>query len=208
MTRTSTRRFLRILCSTTIAVFAMQGIAPCESRADDSESRLFNASTFEGYDAYKGFYAQFGIAVGEVDLDGTDVDTGGGFTMTGGYRLLSWMSFEGNFTFLGGGEIDGTNNDVDYFAFTFGPKIYPLGFFDEQPMTEFLQPYALLAIGGGEYDFEGGSDKSTFVTRFIFGFDLWFTNHIGGFIEGGYHVSDRSNIDGTGIFTFGGQYRF
>jgi hypothetical protein len=196
-----------VLFSSLVVMIATPAAAQSES-GSGSQSRLFNESTFQGYDAYKGFYAQFGASVGEIDLDGVDVDTGGGFTITGGYRILPWLSGEANFTYLGGGEIDGTNRDIDYFSFTFGPKFYPLAFFDRQPIPEFIQPYGLVAIGGGEYDVESGPDKSTFIARFIFGFDVWFTDHIGTFVEGGYHVADTSRVDGTGLFTIGAQYRF
>lgn len=186
-------------------------VATAAGAQDQSNSggKFFDKNSFQGYEAYKGAYGQFGISVGEIDLDNNvDVDTGGGFTITGGYRVLPWLSAEANFSFLGGGEIENTNRDVDYFSFTFGPKLYPFGFLDEQPIPEFFQPYGLIAVGGGEYDVERGDDESVFVARFIFGFDLWFTDHIGSFIEGGYHVADDDDIDGTGVFTFGAQYRF
>lgn len=163
-----------------------------------------------GYNEFTGFYGQFGVSVGEIELDGNaDVDAGGGFTMTGGYRLLSWLALEGNISYLGGGELDGTNREVDFFSITFGPKFYPLGALREQPMLQLVQPYALVGIGGGEYDIEDtGYEESTFIARFIAGFDVWLTDHAGVFVEGGYHVAADDDIDGTGLFTVGGQYRF
>lgn len=175
-----------------------------------TQSAPFDESKIRGYQEFTGFYGEFGAAVGRIELDGrADVDTGGGFTMTGGYRFLPWLSGEGNVTYLGGGEIKHTNDDVDFFSITVGPKLYPMGFLDDQPIPEFVQPYALIGIGGGQYD--GGSafsEQGTFVARFIFGFDLWVTDHIGGFVEGGYHVASDSDVDGTGIFSIGAQYRF
>ena len=146
----------------------------------------------------------------EIEFDGgPDVDAGGGFTITGGYRILPWLSGEANVTYLGGGDVGSSSREADFFSFTFGPKLYPLGLLEEQPIPEFIQPYGLIAIGGGEYDIErSGSEESTFIARFIFGFDLWVTDHFGAFMEGGYHVAEDSKIDGTGLFTIGGQYRF
>jgi opacity protein-like surface antigen len=159
---------------------------------------------------------QFGASVGEIEYDGgIDVDAGGGFTMTGGYRTLSWLALEANVTYLGGGDAEVGNVDLgeaDFFAITFGPKLFPMAAFDEQPIPEFFQPYALVGIGGGEFDIDvnggGNWEKSTFIARFIFGFDIWITDHIGAFVEGGYHAAADDDIDGAGIFSLGGQYRF
>ncbi len=177
-----------------------------------------------GYD-YTGIYVQFGVSVGEIDPDevgpppfeADDVDTGGGFTMTGGYRVFPWLAAEANLSYLGGGDTDGpVFDDAAFFSVTIGPKFFPLGLLDEddQPLPESFQPYALVGIGGGEYEFEVNgssrlqSEDSTFIARFIFGFDFWATDHIGAFMEGGYHVASEDDINGTGLFTVGAQYRF
>jgi hypothetical protein len=34
------------------------------------------------------------------------------------------------------------------------------------------------------------------------------TDDFGTFVEGGYHIAGNSDIDGTGLFTVGGQMRF
>lgn len=181
--------------------------------------KLFDESAIRGYD-YTGPYAQFGISVGRVDFDDVgpfDVDSeaSGGFNLGGGYRFLPWLAADGNFTFLGGEdnvEIGNTDADSQYFAFTFGPKFFPLGLGDVESIPHFVQPYALIAIGGGEGEIDGPGngeiEESFFVARFILGFDLWFTDHWGGFMEGGGHVVDEDDVDGVGIFTFGAQYRF
>jgi hypothetical protein len=179
------------------------------STSSQTQGQAFDESAIRGNKDYTGPYLQFGVSVGEID----EADTGGGFTMTGGYRVLPWLSAEGNFTYLGGGDADGTSREASYFGFSFGPKIYPLGLFEDQPIPEIFQPYGLIAIGGGEYDIDDGDEESTFVARFIFGFDLWMTDNIGAFMEGGYHVFDGdelngNDIDGMGIFTVGAQYRF
>ncbi|MEZ4333047.1 MAG: outer membrane beta-barrel protein [Myxococcota bacterium] len=162
---------------------------------------------------YTGPYAQFGVAVGRIDFDGNvDSDASGGFTMTGGYRLLPWLAGEANFTFLGGGDVEIGNNNVgdgQFFAFTFGPKFYPLGALDARGVPKFFQPYALVGIGGGRFEIDDTNyDESAFISRFILGVDLWATDNIGLFVEGGGHVTDEDDVDGVGIFTFGGQYRF
>lgn len=166
-----------------------------------------------GYE-YEGFYAQFGVSVGEIEFDGgPDVDAGGGFTMTGGYRFFPWLAAEGNLSYLGGGDVrvGGRERDADFFAFTVGPKFFPLGLLDDddQPFPEIVQPYALIGLGGGEYDIEDtAAEEGTFIARFILGFDVWITDQMGAFVEGGYHVASDDDIDGTGLFTVGGQYRF
>lgn len=187
--------------------------------AATAETRWFDEDAIRGYD-YVGPYAQFGFAVGRVDFDDVgpfdvDSDASGGFTLTGGYRALPWLAAEGNFTFLGGEdnvEIGNREGESEYFAFTFGPKVYPLGAFETEAIPHFLQPYGTIQIGGGEVEIDGlggaSIDEGFFVARFILGFDVWATDHIGLFVEGGGHVVDEDDVDGIGIFTFGGQYRF
>lgn len=174
---------------------------------------VFDESQIRGYD-YTGAYGQFGVSVGEIDFEDSSSDASGGFTMTGGYRFLPWLSAEGNFTYLGGGDVEVNGFDVgeaEFFAFTFGPKIYPLGFVKVDAIPHFFQPYALVGLGGGEFDIDGRSgyhDKGSFIARFILGFDVWATDHIGFFVEGGGHAASEDDVDGVGLFTIGGQYRF
>jgi hypothetical protein len=162
---------------------------------------------------YTGPYAQFGVAVGRIDFDGNvDSDASGGFTMTGGYRMLPWLSGEANFTFLGGGDVEIGNNNVgdgQFFAFTFGPKFYPLAALGADGVPKFFQPYGLVGIGGGRFEIDDTDyEESAFIARFIVGADVWATDHFGFFVEGGGHVTDEDDVDGVGIFTLGGQYRF
>ena len=166
-----------------------------------------------GYD-YEGPYAQFGVAIGQIDFDGGNIDNNasGGFTMTGGYRFLPWISAEANFTYLGGGSVDSGSSklgDGSFFAFTFGPKVYPLGAFEIDGIPDAVQPYGLIQIGGGEFHVDNTSfDRSAFMARFIIGLDFWATDNLGFFMEGGGFANDQSDVDGVGIFTVGGQYRF
>lgn len=225
MDRVLIERCARTLCASLILLVATSAAAQTspDSQADDwgeseataastspSSSGTFDEKAIRGYREFEGFYAQFGASVGEIEFDGgNDVDAGGGFTMTGGYRLFPWLAAEANLSYLGGGEVDGTNQDADFFSVTVGPKLFPMGLLEEQPIPEFVQPYMLIGIGGGEYDVERTRfERSAFIARFIFGFDLWFTDHLGSFVEGGYHVAADDDVDGTGLFTIGGQYRF
>ncbi len=185
----------------------------------ETKTKWFDESSIRGYE-YTGPYAQLGVSIGRIDFDDrgpfdVDNDASGGFTLTGGYRVLPWLSAEGHFTFLGGEqnvEIGNVDRDSQFFAFTFGPKIYPLGAFEVDEIPHFVQPYGLVQIGGGEIEVAGrrnaGFEKSTFVARFILGFDVWASDHIGFFVEGGGHVIEDDRADGAGIFTVGGQYRF
>lgn len=180
------------------------------------DHRGLTGESMRGNDEYRGPYVQFGATVGVIDYDGPiDTDAGGGFTLTGGYRATSWISAEANVTFVTGGDADVRGNDIgdaEFFSITIGPKFYPLGAFDVEAVPEFFQPYGLIGLGGGEFEidanFGGDSEKSAFIARFIFGFDLWVTDHIGAFIEGGYHAAADDDVDGAGVFSLGAQYRF
>lgn len=225
MDRLTNGRIARALCASLILLLAASADAqtPSDSQGDDwgeSQPRttsepqrragILDGEAIRGYREFEGFYAQFGASVGEIELDGgNDVDAGGGFTMTGGYRFFPWLAGEANLSYLGGGEVDGVNRDASFFSVTVGPKLFPLGLVEDQPMPEILQPYLLAAIGGGEYEIERTRfERSAFIARFIVGFDLWLTDHLGTFVEGGYHVAAEDDVDGTGLFTLGAQYRF
>lgn len=173
----------------------------------------FQESSIRGYD-YTGFTAQFGVSVGEINFDDSDSDTSGGFTFGGNYRFLPWLAGDANFSYLGGGDVEVGNVNVgegSFFAFTFGPKFYPLGLFKTEVIPHFIQPYGTIGIGGGEFDIDGRSgfhDRSSFIARFILGFDVWATDHLGFFVEGGGHAASEDDVEGVGLFTVGGQYRF
>lgn len=173
---------------------------------------LFNAGSIRGYD-WTGFYGQAGFAVGEIEFDDTDSDASGGVTLSGGYRIFPWLSADGNFTYMGGGDVEINGNDLgegSFFAFTFGPKVYPLGAFAPDAIPHFIQPYGLIGIGGGQFDIEDSNfdDESSFIARFILGIDLWATDQFGFFIEGGGHAASENDVDGVGVFSMGGQFRF
>lgn len=199
-------RKLLLLLSLVGAVFATAPAFAAEP--------LFGTEDVRGYDDFTGPYAAFGIAIGRVDYDGNvDSEASGGFTLTGGYRFLSWLSGEAHFIFLGGNdnvEIGTADFDSQGFAFTFGPKIYPLALMDDAPIPETIQPYATIGIGGGELEVDAPNQdaEDSFVARFIVGVDIWATDHMGLFVEGGGYAVEEDNVDGIGVFTFGAQYRF
>ncbi len=192
---------IRIVYAGLMAALFFFAVQPIAARA-----QAFDESKIRGYD-YTGFYGQLGAAVGEVHARGDSDDASGGFTITGGYRMLPWLSIEGNFTYLG-------NDDDEYFAFTGGPKFYPLGAFKVEAVPHFIQPYGLIGLGGGQFETDPRRgrpdvhDKGSFVARFIVGSDFWVTDHFGLFVEGGGHAASQDHVDGAGIFTLGGQYRF
>ena len=164
-----------------------------------------------GYD-YEGFYGQFALSIGRIDFDGgVDSEASGGFGLTAGYRALPWLSGEAHFQFLGGqdnAEFGNVDRDSQFFAFTFGPKVYPLGLIEIEEIPNTIQPYAFIGIGGGEGKIDGGDEESSFVARFILGIDLWTTDNLGFFIEGGGFAAEDDDIDGAGVFSIGAQYRF
>jgi hypothetical protein len=199
-----------------ITILATGLLLVVATTAAAEDTGLFTNDVIRGYE-YQGPYAQFGVSVGRVDFDGSGVDSdaSGGFTMTGGYRALPWLALEGNFSFLGGKdnvEVGPFEGDTEFWAFTFGPKVYPLGFFEGQVLPDALQPYGLIQIGGGqiEIDGPGGSnfDEDSFIARFIIGFDIWATDSLGFFVEGGGFAVEEDDVDGAGVFTIGGQFRF
>ncbi len=170
-------------------------------------------SGVRGYD-YTGPYGQFGVAIGQINFDDSDIenDVSGGFTLGGGYRFLPWLAADGNFTYLAGDiDIDGVSGDFDgeAFGFTFGPKFYPLGLAKVEGIPDNIQPYATIGIGGGEAEIDDTSvEEDYFLARFILGIDFWMTDHVGLFVEGGGFATSENDLEGVGIFTVGGQYRF
>jgi len=181
--------------------------------SQSTEPKRSSKDSIRGYD-YVGPYAQFGISIGQIDFSNNNFDNNasGGFNLTAGYRTLPWLSAEFNFTYLGGGSVEAGSIDIgngSFYAFTIGPKFYPLGAFEIEEMPETIQPYALIQIGGGQFDIENTDyPRSAFVARFIVGVDFWATDNIGLFVEGGGHATDQTTVDGVGIFTVGAQYRF
>jgi len=188
-----------LLCSASVA---SAGAAGQQSGGDG----------FRGYDEYTGPYARFSVAIGRIDFDnGIDSEASGGFGLTGGYRFLPWLSGEFDFQYLGGkdnAEVGNNDRDSEFWAFTFGPKLYPLGLVDIDGMPQNIQPYAFVGIGGGEAEIDGFPDKSTFAARFILGIDWWIDDNLGVFMEGGGFATDDDDIDGAGVFSLGAQYRF
>lgn len=189
----------------------LAGPSLAQSRTDAPPSEKESG---RGYD-YEGPYVQLGVSIGQIDFDlpgNLDNNASGGFGFTGGYRALPWLSGEANFTYLGGGAVEAGSRDIgngSFWAFTVGPKFYPLGAFEVEQIPETIQPYGLIQIGGGQFHIEHTSfDRSGFISRFILGVDFWATDHMGLFAEGGGHVTDQDDVDGVGIFTVGGQYRF
>lgn len=200
--------------TSTLAIAAVFALALITADASVAQTSAAENEKGRGYD-YEGPYLQFGVSLGQIDFDGGNVDNNasGGFTMTGGYRLLPWVSAEANFTYMGGGSVEvGRFNigDGSFFAFTFGPKFYPLGALKVEAIPDSIQPYGLIQIGGGRFDVDNSSrwDNSAFIARFIIGIDFWATDHLGFFVEGGGHATDADRVDGVGVFTVGGQYRF
>jgi hypothetical protein len=178
-----------------------------------AQSGTFNESKTRGYD-YTGVYGQFGVSIGQINFDDSDVenDVAGGFTLGGGYRFLPWLAADGNFTYMAGEvEIDGRGGDVDgeAWGFTFGPKFYPLGLAKVDGIPHFIQPYGTIGIGGGEAEIDDFDlEEDFFLARFILGVDIWATDHFGLFVEGGGFATSEDDIEGFGIFSVGGQYRF
>ena len=201
-------RILRFVCVSLVAAMLFLVAGPITA-----QSNLFNESKIRGYD-YVGPYGQFGVAIGQINFDNSNIenDVSGGFTLGGGYRFLPWLAADANFTFLAGDvERDGSSGDFDgeAFGFTFGPKIYPLALAKVNGIPNYIQPYGTIGIGGGEAEIDDTSfEEDYFLARFILGVDVWMTDHVGLFVEGGGFATSEDDLEGAGIFTFGGQFRF
>ena len=127
-----------------------------------------------------------------------DSNASGGFTLAGGYRFLPWLAGEAHFIFLGGNdniEVGNREFDSEGFAFTFGPKVYPMAFFQQDaPIPEWVQPYGMIGIGGGQLEVDGFDEEDSFVARFILGIDFWLNDHLGAFVEGGGYAVEEDAV--------------
>lgn len=179
--------------------------------AQPAAAQTTNDQRNDGY-GYVGPYIQGALSIGRIDFDGgIDSEASGGFGLTAGYRALPWISGEAHFQLLGG--IDNVDvgpgeRDSLFWGFTFGPKVYPFAVIEDSGLPDALQPYAFVGIGGGEIDIDGGGEESAFIGRFILGFDYWLDEHLGVFVEGGGFAFDDDDVDGVGVFSVGGSYRF
>jgi hypothetical protein len=142
-----------------------------------------------GYE-FRGAYAQIGGTVGAFDGD----EVAGGFTATGGYRFLPWVSAEGNVTFLRG-------DDKEIVGFIAGAKFYPLGAVEAPAVPDFVQPYGAIGLGVG-------TDDRSYLARFMLGVDVWATDQLGFFVEGGGYAVGGHSANGIGNFSLGAQFRF
>jgi len=176
-----------------------------------------------------GPYVKGGVNIGAVEIDSSRVDTdaGGGVALALGYRALPWLAGEFQFDYLGGSTIEVSGTDVadgNYFDFTFNAKAFPVPLLNDHvlerdlPLVKWLEPYALLGIGGGEFEFDGKngrstSNESTFVVRLGLGVDFLMAQHWGVSLDGGFHFTTDDDLDdadilGVGIFNLGVFWRF
>lgn len=73
-----------------------------------------------------------------------------------------------------------------------------MGLIDVEEIPDTIQPYAFIEIGGGEGEIDGADAWSSFVARIILGIDVWATDNVGFFVEGGRLAADEDDIDGAG----------
>ena len=146
---------------------------------------------------WTGFYAKVGLAIGFPDEDvagpSPDIDAGAGIAFGGGYRWNRWLATEIDFNVIGGADIEDSNDDVTIFAFTVNVKGYPFAGLGKDTIPEWIQPYGLFGIGGGEVDAGDIGDESTFVVRFNVGSDFMLWVHFGLFFEAGYLVTTEDD---------------
>ena len=75
-------------------------------------------------------------------------------------------------------------------------------------MTTTLMASLLIGLCAGSVSAKEWFNKDSFVARFILCFDVWATDHVGFFVEGGGLVAEEDSVEGVGVFTFGAQYGF
>ncbi len=199
--------YVRVVCASTSAALLCLLAGPIAAQSSPSSE-----TGTQDYD-YAGAYGQLGVDVGAINFDHSSSTASGGVSVTGGYRFLSWLAAEGNFTYMGGGDVERHGDNVgkpEFYAFTFGPKFYPLGLAEAGGDLHSAQPYASIGIGGARFDAGDSTidSEGSFVARFLLGFDIWATDHIGFFVEGGGYAASEEDVEGVGLLTFGGQYRF
>ncbi|MCR9098185.1 MAG: porin family protein [bacterium] len=206
----------RIACAALTAALAGLLVAlPAAAQQDsswDSAQRTRQSDQRDDAYSFVGPYIQAAVSIGRIDFDGSvDSDASGGFGLTGGYRLMPWIAAEAHFQLLGGEdnvELGPFERDSLFWGFTFGPKVYPFAVIENSGLPDEIQPYAFVGIGGGEIDVDGSDEESAFIGRFILGIDYWFDEHLGMFVEGGGFAFDDDDVDGVGVFSVGGSYRF
>lgn len=161
------------------------------------------------YEAAKGLYVYGGFAVAKTNFSGS-LDPNLGFNAGAGYRFLPWLGADAD---LYWGGRDQGNFKTRQFGLTFNAKAYPLGLISPKTL-DFLQPYMVVGMGGGNFKFKNGTDikDGTFIFRLGAGADWMLTDHIGLYTDvslnttGGLFAGNTGGA--TGVYTLGGKFTF
>lgn len=159
------------------------------------------------YEAAKGFYLQGGFAVVKTNLGAGKASLG--VDVAGGYRFLPWLGADADVYFaardLGGGQ------KPRQFGVTFNGKIYPIGLLAPKTL-DFLQPYVVMGLGGGNYRIKDAGGTGTFIFRLGAGVDLMITRHIGLYTDASLNATPGFKGSGkggaTGVYSLGGKFVF
>lgn len=170
----------------------------------------------------QGFYADFGVGLGWNNLAGPfePVDNGTmvGFVFAGGYRFNPWVAAEGEFFWLGGGELTNAatvqrvNSSIT--SLGFAARFYPLALAPDL-IPQWIQPNLILGIGTGLAEFAStapftfdSQSRTVLLTRLGIGIDVMLTKHWGATIDGNYFVTNNDALTGIGTLKLGVLCRF
>jgi opacity protein-like surface antigen len=179
-------------------------------------SAAAEGSSKEGEYDWTGIYGKVGIAIGfpVPTQSGVDLGTAVGFDLSEGLRINRWLAVEGNLNWVGGADVDGTDENLAVFSGMFNGKWYPLGMFDVSVIPDSIQPYASGGIGGGQVKLkESGEREGSFIGRVGGGLDWHLSKKMGLYLDGGYLFISNSNdgeatgLDGNGQINIGVHFR-
>jgi hypothetical protein len=195
----STTRIL-ILCTVTLAVHLLNGVAPEAAWADEGS----------GTPIYIGIGPAFGFE-DFSNTGGIDIDDAYGFNTWAGYRFVDFLSAEMNLEYLDGFDFDifGADIEGEALAFTWNAKVFPL----TRVITDRIDPFLYTGIGIGWLEYDAGrfgtADGTGFIARFGGGVDLYLTENLA-FQASSSYVLPTGDLDDFAYVSlvFGLQYRF
>ncbi|MCP4038622.1 MAG: porin family protein [bacterium] len=195
-----------------VSVLALIAV-PIASASAQSSSGFTISEGDPATNDWRGLYAKLGLAIGFPDEDypgSVDIDPGAAVAFGGGYRWNRWVATEIDFNVIAGADVEGVSDDLTIFAFTVNVKGYPLAGLDKDAFPQWIQPYGLFGMGGGEADLGDFGDESSFMVRFNVGADFMIWDHFGLFVDTGYLIITENDtaLNGEGQLIMGGTYRF
>jgi len=191
-------------------LFVMSVSAASAQEGSRSENR---------YSENRGFYTYVGLAIAKTNYSTLGLDPNVGFAFGGGYRFMDWMAADVDFYWAGRdqGTLLGKTRQ---FGITANAKMYPMGLFAPDTL-DFLQPYVVMGMGGGNFKFEspflspffpGNLKQGTFIFRIGAGAEVFIVDGLAGYMDLSLHATPGLKFRGeggaTGVIQFGLAYHF